>query len=84
MHDTLAIVAGVVHGAGRAAERSRGLAERFGGDGNRMLIALGGGPPRELREAAALNRDAISALDDAATALLEAALALRSFTRRSR
>jgi hypothetical protein len=83
MRDTLSIVAGVVSGAGRAAERAGGVADRLGADGDRMLAVLGGGPPRELREAGALNRDAVTALADAAAALREAAAALRSFAHRS-
>jgi hypothetical protein len=83
LHDTHSIVAGVIGGAGKAAERARGLADRLGSDRDRLLIALGGGPPRELREAGALNRDAVTALDEAAVALREAATALRSFARRT-
>jgi hypothetical protein len=83
LRDTLAIVTSVATGATRAAERARGLADRLGDDRDRMLLELGGGPPPELREAAARNRDAVTALDEAATALREAAAALRAFARRS-
>jgi len=83
MRDTHRIVTDVAAAAGKAAERARGLADRLGDDRDRMLITLGGGPPPELREAGALNRDAVTALDEAAVALREAASALRSFTRRT-
>jgi hypothetical protein len=84
MRDTIAIVTSVATGAERAAERARGLADRLGSDRDRMLITLGGGPPRELREAGALSSDAVHALDEAAAALREAASALRTYARRSR
>jgi len=83
MRDTHRIVAGVIGAADKDAERARGLADRLGDDRDRLLIALGGGPPPELREAGALNRDAVTALDEAAVALREAAAALRSFTART-
>jgi hypothetical protein len=83
LRDTVTIVTAAVAEADRAAARARGLADRLGRDGDRMMIALGGTPPRELREAAALNRDAVTALDDAGAALRDAAVALRAFARRS-
>lgn len=83
MHDTRTIVASVIDGCGKAAERARGLADRVGADGDRLMIAMGGGPPSEVRETGARNRDAAGALDEAATALQEAAIALRSFARRT-
>jgi hypothetical protein len=83
LRDTRRIVAGVVRGADKAAERAHGLADRLGDDRDRMLIALGGGPPKELREAGALNRDAVIALDEAAAALRDATSALRSFAARA-
>jgi len=83
LRDTHTIVASVISGAGRTAERAGGLASRVADDRNRMVVALGGGPPRELREAAARNQEAVGALDQASVALQEAASALRSFVRRT-
>jgi len=83
LRDTHTIVASVISGAGRTAERASGLASRVSDDRNRMVVALGGGPPREVREAAARNQEAVGALDQASVALHEAAAALRSFVRRT-
>ncbi|HEY6798005.1 MAG TPA: hypothetical protein VI248_25295 [Kineosporiaceae bacterium] len=83
LRDTLAIVTSAATGAGRAADRARGLAERLGDDRDRLLLELGGGPPRELRQTAAASREALTALDEAAAALAETATALRAFARRS-
>jgi hypothetical protein len=79
LRDTVTIVTAVATGAGRTADRARGLADRLGDDRDRLLLELGGGPPPELRETAALNRDAVTALGEAAAALREAASALRSY-----
>jgi len=83
LHDTRTLVAGVAGGAGRSAERARDLAQRLGSDGDRLLLALGGGPPVEVREAGTRNREAVAALEAAAVALSDAAIALRSFSRRA-
>jgi hypothetical protein len=81
--DTAVAVSRVAVGAGQAAERAAGIADAVRSEVQGLLLALGGGPPAQLREADVLAASAATALGEAAGALQEAVTALRAFTGRT-
>jgi hypothetical protein len=79
--ETAAIAAGVIAAAGRAAESAAALSDRLQDATQRLLGALGGGPPSEISRARSLSDSAADRLGDARHALLESTQALRAFVR---
>jgi hypothetical protein len=81
--DTLAIVTGVIDRSQRLAGQAGGVSERLGSDADRLLEALGGGPPQRVRDSQALVQATAAECDRAAKALGAAADSLRAFARRN-
>lgn len=65
-----------------AADRAAALADQVRGDAASLRHALGGGPPRQIREAHTQASASATALDETAAALRDAVDALRAYSTR--
>jgi hypothetical protein len=78
---TARIVSDVIAESARVAAAATALSEQVSGQADRLVLALGGGPPDDLAEAVRCSAAAGERIEQAAAALHDSTQALSTFLR---